>query len=164
MSSRPVKPSPSTPGPMPRKHDLSAFARLANAEHRGPRKPGPRIRREHPRAGSRYELELARQIALEPIEPPVTQYRFAAELGRQYRFDFAWPPRKLAAEVDGGRWLIRRGKDGQPIPVGWHLHTEDYRKNNLAQKLGWTVLRFVPEMIRSGEAITEIRAVLVVPS
>ncbi len=147
---------------MTRKHDLSAFARLANAEHRGPRKP--RIRREHPRAGSRYELELARMIALEPIPPPTTQHAFAADLGRRYRFDFAWPPRKIAAEVDGGMWLVRRGKDGQPIPVGRHLHSEDYRKMNLAQKLGWTVLRFTPEMIRTGEAIAELRSLLVVSS
>lgn len=150
--------------------DAAAWVRQANQVNREarktmkPRREGPRIRQEHPRAGSRYELELQRLIAYEGLPSPAMQLWFAKDLGRRYRFDFAWPDRKIAAEVDGGRWLVRRGKDGRPVPVGFHNHIDDYRKLNLAAKLGWKILRFTPEMIHSGEAIQELRSVLVVPS
>lgn len=103
-------------------------------------------------------------MELEGVPAPVLQHRFAAHLGRNYRFDFAWPEKLLAVEVDGGRWLVRRGKDGVPIPVGRHNHLEDYRKRNLAARLGWRMMSFMPEQIRSGEAVQEIRSCLVLPS
>lgn len=157
----------------------SAWAELANAEARAsrgirkelrragavaPKGGSAKVRREHPRAGSRYELELQRLLAADGVAPPALQYKFAAHLGRQFRFDFAWPEKLLAVEVDGGRWLVRRGKDGRPVPVGYHNHVEDYRKLNMAARLGWRIMRFTPEMIRSGEALQEIRSWLVVPS
>jgi len=88
----------------------------------------------------------------------VEEYRFAKALKgpagrpRQYRFDFAWPQLRIAAEVDGGRFLVRRGKDGRPVPVGYHGSEADYGKLNSAALLGWRVFRFTPEMIRRGEA------------
>lgn len=147
--------------------DVPAWVRLAQKERRAAapaRKAGPRIRQEHPRAGSRYEAELERRLALEGVVTPALQHEFAKHLGRRFRFDFAWPERMLAVEVDGGRWLVRRGKDGRPVPVGFHNHVDDYRKLNLAARLGWRVMRFMPEMIRSGEAVQEIKALLVLPS
>ncbi len=42
-------------------------------------------------------------------------------------------------------------------------YLEDYRKINLAVKLGWRVLRFTPEMVRSGEATVQIKS-MVMPS
>lgn len=153
----------------------SALARQINAEAKASRAPrkaravapkstSVRIRQEHPRAGSRYELELQRLMEIEGVPAPTLQHAFARHLGRQFRFDFAWPERMVAVEVDGGRWLVRRGKDGRPVPVGFHNHVDDYRKLNLAARLGWRIMRFMPEMIRSGEAVQEIRSLLVVPS
>lgn len=153
----------------PPKRDLPAWLALAKKERTTARKPraaaaGPKVKREHPRAGSRYEAELERNLKLEGLPTPEQQYRFAAHLGRQYRFDFAWPERLLACEVDGGRWLVRRGKSGRPVPVGFHNHIDDYRKLNLAARLGWRVMRFMPEMIRSGEAVQELKSWLSLPS
>lgn len=147
----------------------TALARQANADAKAARAPrkkaeGPRVKREHPRAGSRYEAELERNMKLEGLPTPELQHRFAHHLGRQYRFDFAWPERLLAVEVDGGRWLVRRGKNGRPVPVGFHNHIDDYRKLNLAARLGWRVMRFMPEMIRSGEAVQELKSWLTLPS
>lgn len=77
-----------------------------------------------------------------------------------FRFDFAWPDRKIAAEVDGGRFLVRKGKDGKPVPVGYHGSEADYAKLNAAALLGWRVFRFTPEMIRRGEAEQMLLAAL----
>lgn len=59
---------------------------------------------------------------------------------RKWRFDFAWPARKLAVEIEGGI-CMRKGR-----MQGHHVHpkqyTADCRKYNAAQKLGWRVLRY----------------------
>lgn len=80
---------------------------------------------------------------------PLQEYHFAAHLGRDYRFDFAWPaPNRrtlslskgsgLALEVDGGQYLARGGR---------HNTDTDRAKLNLAAELGWIVLRYSPHMI-----------------
>jgi len=109
--------------------------------------------------GSRYERQLLTQIGLEGLPTPEVQH--CPIKGRRFRLDFAWPDRKLAAEVDGGRWMVRRSsKTGQAVPVGYHNSKADYDKLNLVALEGWTVLRFNPEMVRSGEAIRLLKEVL----
>lgn len=121
-----------------------------------------KLRKAHPRAGSRLEAILAQHIKLEGLPQPELQYRFAKEIGREFRFDFAWPDRKLAAEVDGGRFLLRRSKKqhGRLVPVGYHATVEDYRKMNAAIQLGWRVLKYTDSMVTSGEAVRELRSIL----
>lgn len=111
---------------------------------------------------SRGERLLAHHIELEGLPAPDTQHRFAREEGRQFRFDFAWPDRKLAVEVDGGKWLLRRSRKmgGRLVPVGSHSRREDLRRANLAVRLGWSVLRYTPDMVFKGEAIRELKAIL----
>jgi len=77
-----------------------------------------------------------------------------------FRFDFAWPDRKLAAEVDGGRFMVRRNARGQVVPVGRHNTEKDYEKLNCAALLGWRVLRFTPDMVRKGAALRILKEVL----
>jgi len=87
---------------------------------------------------------------------PEREYHFAASVGRDYRFDFAWPhPRTLsrepversngrsliaglALEVDGGQYLARGGR---------HNTDSDRAKLNLAAELGWVVLRYSSHML-----------------
>jgi len=108
---------------------------------------------------SRYEDLLASQIRAHGLPEPERQHRFAKELGRDYRLDFAWPERRLAAEVDGGRFVGRATKgfvDARKMPTPYHNTDQDYRKRNLLQLLGWTLLAFPAEMVTSGEAINEL--------
>jgi hypothetical protein len=147
----------------------TAFAARLNAEA----KASTSARRSRHQGGSQYERELARLIAIEGLITPLEQYRFALEeppapsskSGRapQYRFDFAWPDRWLAVEVDGGHFMVRRDKQGRPWPVGHHGTSDQLRKDNLAALLGWRVLRFDHSMIRSGEAIQTIKRALNLP-
>lgn len=118
------------------------------------------------REPSRYERQLSQQIGLSNLPPPELEHYFAKELRnerghrRMFRFDFAWPVQRVAAEVDGGRYLVRRGKDGRPVPVGQHMGENDYEKLNCAVVLGWRVFRFTPEHIRSGKAVRWLEEVL----
>lgn len=91
---------------------------------------------------------------------PVTEYEFATSIGRRWRFDFAFPDRLVAVEVEGGIWA--RDADGRP--GGRHNRAagfeEDCRKYNAAAVLGWTVLRFTDGMLTSGEARETLQSIL----
>lgn len=86
------------------------------------------------------------------------EFRFAPP--RMFRFDFAWPELKIAAEVDGGRYMVRRNKKGQLVPIGRHMTESDYEKLNTAARDGWRVFRFSPEAIRTGKAIRALEEVV----
>ena len=101
---------------------------------------------------SRWEELLARQIAVARLPPPVREHRFHPK--RKWRFDFAWPPRLLAVEVEGGIFKrVSRHSRG----MGFVQDTDKY---NAALLLGWRVLRFTHIQIRNGEALHTIREAL----
>jgi hypothetical protein len=60
---------------------------------------------------------------------------------RDWRFDYAWPARKVAVELDGGRWEVAGGR---------HAGDPDYEKMNAAVLLGWRLIRVTPTMAGAG--------------
>lgn len=82
---------------------------------------------------------------------PAREYRFHAE--RKWRFDFAWPDKKIGVEIEGGTWTSGRHSRG----TGYE---KDLGKYNAATRAGWKVLRFSTRMATSGEAIEEVAACL----
>ena len=96
---------------------------------------------------SKSELEAAfltwwRRLAADAPEP-VSEYMFAASIGRRWRFDFAWPAALVAVEVDGGQWAPRGGR---------HNTDRDRDKLNHAAAMGWRVMRFSGTMLRDDPA------------
>ncbi len=67
---------------------------------------------------------------------PVAEYRFHPT--RKWRFDFAWPDKKVSVEVDGGQFAPRGG---------WHMTDKDREKQNNAAVLGWRILHFSPQQL-----------------
>lgn len=65
---------------------------------------------------------------------------------RRWRFDFAWPDRMIALEVEGGTWI-----------GGGHNRGADYERNcekyNEAALRGWILVRVTSTMIKDGRAI-----------
>lgn len=87
------------------------------------------------------------------LPKPVAEHRFAAP--RKWRFDFAWPPHKVALEVEGGIWVNGAHTRGKHF-------LSDIEKYNRASELGWRVVRCTPQTIMTGMAsvracITEAR-------
>lgn len=90
------------------------------------------------------------------------QYKFAKQvLGRQWRFDFAFPDYKLAIEIDG---VAVRRLEGRLVVLGRHASIEgirgDHEKINTAILLGWSVLRFLQTDVKPELAITTTQRVL----
>ena len=54
---------------------------------------------------------------------------------RKWRFDYAFPSRKIAIEIDGAIWTLGRHNS----PRGY---LNDMEKLNTAASMGWLVLRF----------------------
>jgi hypothetical protein len=75
------------------------------------------------------------------LPAPVAEYRFALEIGRQWRFD--WLFDFVALEVEGGAFTQGRHTRGQGF-------VEDIDKYNEAQIMGYLVLRCTPEDIETG--------------
>jgi very-short-patch-repair endonuclease len=72
------------------------------------------------------------------------EYRFHPE--RRWRFDFAWPDKKVALEVEGGTWSNGAHTRGK------HFES-DCEKYNEAAIAGWHVIRVTTDMVRDGRAI-----------
>ena len=85
------------------------------------------------------------------IEIPEKEYKFHPK--RRWRFDWAWPLQKVAAEREGGLWNAGRHVRGAG-------YIADMQKYNEAQRLGWRVFRFTPQQLKTGEAQTCMKKIL----
>jgi hypothetical protein len=99
---------------------------------------------------SKAEDDLAQEIRRLRLPKPEREHHFAKADGRRWRFDFAWPERKVACEVEGGVFVGGYHNRG----VGYTLNCEKY---NEAAVRGWLVLRVTPAQIRDGSAIYWIK-------
>ena len=115
---------------------------------------GPKTRKVTTDTGSALERHLEASVRAHGLPEPQREYRFHPT--RKWRLDFAWPAVMLAVEVEGG---IYRG--------GGHTHVKDLKrdmeKSNALTLLGWRLLRFHGDQVRSGEAVAVIRQALTAP-
>jgi hypothetical protein len=102
-----------------------------------------------PKSLSSAEEEFALHCDLYRLRPEREQ----TFCHRKWRFDFSWPDKKIAAEIEGGIWSGGRHTRGNGF-------SEDCAKYNQATLLGWRVFRFTPAMVTSCEAIDTIREAL----
>lgn len=72
---------------------------------------------------------------------------------RRWRFDFAWPDKKVALEIEGGIW--RGGRHTNPLGF-----IADCEKYNTALAEGWKVIRCPSPHINADCMIEWVRAVL----
>jgi hypothetical protein len=91
-------------------------------------------------------LEDALVFGIKAIGLPYPEREFRFAPPRRWRFDLAWPQRKLSVEVEGGTWVQGRHTRGAGM-------RGDCEKYNAAVLDGWRVLRFTSDMIRDGSAL-----------
>lgn len=100
---------------------------------------------------SHLEVMLDDQLCLAGITPEDTEYY--AIPGRRFRWDFAWPSKKVLVEVQGAIWV----KGGHSTGTGI---TRDAEKLNLATLAGWKTLIVTAEHIKRGQALLWIQEAL----
>jgi len=95
-----------------------------------------------PRLGNDESTALFRALCKRAGLPePVREYHFAKP-DRAWRFDFAWPDRGIALEVEGG--IYSRGRHVRPSGF-----LKDMEKYNSAAARGWLVFRCTPQTLDS---------------
>lgn len=100
-----------------------------------------------PKALSKGEETFALHCQAHKLTP-VREYRFDVG-GRKWKFDFAWPSKHLAVEIEGGTWNRGRHTTG----AGFE---KDCVKYSEAAAQGWRVIRVTTGMVVSGEAIAYV--------
>ena len=101
-----------------------------------------------PKAGSAGEEAFALHCRAEGLSP-VRELAFHPK--RKWRFDFAFPEKMIAVEIEGG-------VGGRHQRIGGFIG--DCYKYNAAAALGWRVFRYTTAMVMSGEGIAEIMKVI----
>lgn len=107
-----------------------------------PKSKGNRVKQSERYAGIEWHKQ--------GIPTPTAEHRFCE---RKWAFDFAWPDRKIALEIEGGVWSGGRHTRGAGF-------VSDMAKYNRATVLGWRVIRCTPQQINSGEIFETLRAIL----
>jgi very-short-patch-repair endonuclease len=99
------------------------------------------------------ELEAMFEWHIRGLRLPVAvrEYRFHAK--RRWKFDFAWPDRMVALEIEGGTWTNGRHTRG----LGF---TADCEKYNEACTMGWKIIRVTGDQVRNGKAVEWITKLL----
>jgi hypothetical protein len=69
---------------------------------------------------------------------PVSELKFHPE--RKWRFDYAFPDRMIAIEIEGGAFTKGRHTRGPGF-------IKDMEKYNAAVVLGWKLLRYIPSNV-----------------
>lgn len=93
-------------------------------------------------SSSRLEAVFLLRLKALGLPDPEREYKFHPE--RRWKFDFAWPERKIAIEVEGGIWSRGRHTRGNG-------YINDCEKYNSAVLLGWRVLRYPQALFRNVE-------------
>lgn len=100
---------------------------------------------------SELEFEAEGLFRIFKIPAPVRELKFHPE--RKWRFDFAWPDKKVALEVEGGIWNGGRHTRGAAFIA-------DCDKYNAATLAGWRVFRVTERHVKSGDIVDLVRRAL----
>jgi very-short-patch-repair endonuclease len=107
----------------------------------------PRRKRVRTKVRDELERALFTELKLMDLPVPVRQFQFHPK--RRWKFDFAWPERLFAAEVDGGTWTGGAHVRGK-------RYERDCEKGAEALLLGWRVMHVTTDMVRDGRAVAYI--------
>jgi len=103
-------------------------------------------------AASKGEELFLSYVIYYGLTVPELEYKFLKK--RRCRFDFAWPDRMIAMEVEGGVYSGGRHTRGAG-------YTRDLEKYNLATLHGWNVYRFTTQDVTKGYAISFMHNILI---
>lgn len=98
-------------------------------------------------------LTMTGAVTIDSRRYTVPEREFRFHPSRRWRFDIAWPERKIAVEIEGG--IYANGGHNR----GAHIES-DCEKTSEAAAMGWRVLRVTRKMIEDGRALSLIERAL----
>jgi hypothetical protein len=136
---------------LPERYRLQIARQLAQAKRPKTisREPDPAPEPKVKRAFDRAEVFL-RALEVRGLPRPEREWKFEAK--RRWRFDYAWPERMIALEVEGGVWTGGRHTRGAGF-------LKDVEKYNRAAVLGWRLLRVTPDKLVSTGTFEMLREI-----
>lgn len=99
-----------------------------------------------------YKEEFLNQLRIARLPAPETEVRFHET--RRWRFDYAWPDKKIAIEYQGGIFYGGIGHNGIKGSK------RDCLKFSSATALGWKLFLINADMVRDGSAFGFIQDAL----
>lgn len=101
---------------------------------------------------SSYSRAVVRAFFREyQLPEPCFEYHFHPT--RKYRFDIAWPEKRVAIEVQGGIWM--QGRHVQPSAL-----IREYEKLNSAAIHGWRLLYILPDDLCRASTVVLLKLML----
>lgn len=113
--------------------------------------PRPKVKDTPKPTGSTLERDMGYFLNDAGIVDYQLEWRFHTT--RRWRFDFAWPDKMLALEVEGGTWINGAHTRGRH-------YESDCVKYNEAALAGWRVIRATSDMVHDGRALSFIQRAL----
>jgi len=99
----------------------------------------------------KYELSFLYWVKIKGLPIPEREFVFHPE--RKWRFDFAYPNKKIGIEIEGGLFMQGRHSRGTG-------YVADCEKYNQAALLGWRVIRFTEKDLRRGDCCKIVETIL----
>lgn len=125
-------------------YSIAEYKKLIRASKPKGRSKRPKVQGE--KVPNEFEAKLAKELKALRIE---FQQEFEFHQVRKWRADFHLVGRKILVEVEGGIWSGGRHTRGKGY-IG------DMEKYNAAVMLGYQVIRFSTDQVKSGHAIEQI--------
>ena len=125
-------------------YSIAEYKKMVKATRSKGRSTRPNVKGE--KVTNMFEAKLARELKTLKIE---FEQEFYFHPGRKWRADFHLIDKKILVEVEGGIWSGGRHTRGKG-------YLGDIEKYNAATMMGFQVIRFSADQVKSGHAIQQI--------
>ena len=125
-------------------YSIAEYKKMVKATRPKVRSKRPKVKGE--KVPNEFEAKLARELKTLKIE---FEQEFEFHPKRKWRADFHLVGKKILVEVEGGIWSGGRHTRGKGY-IG------DMEKYNAATMMGFQVIRFSTDQVKSGLAIQQI--------
>lgn len=125
-------------------YSIAEYKKMVKATRPKVRSKRPKVKGE--KVPNEFEAKLARELKTLKIE---FEQEFEFHPKRKWRADFHLVGKKILVEVEGAIWSGGRHTRGKGY-IG------DMEKYNVATMMGYQVIRFSTDQVKSGHAIQQI--------
>ena len=125
-------------------YSIAEYKKMVKATRAKGRSKRPKVKSE--KIPNEFEAKLARELKTLKID---FEQEFKFHPDRKWKADFHLIDKKILVEVEGGIWTSGRHTRGKG-------YLGDMEKYNAATMMGFQVIRFSTDQVKSGHAVQQI--------